>query len=100
MGQTFLSATGVSTFAGPVEAPLSPLRRGTPRFFAAGGLEFTAEDPLWSPLLKGDKGEQPDWKVRRTGRLESLPLKFGHFQGQLRVRFWQWQGFGDRINVK
>ena len=39
-----------------------PLAKGTPRFFAAGGLDFTTEDPLWSPfssLLKGDKGARP-----------------------------------------
>ena len=37
---------------------LSPLPRRTPRFFAAGGLDFTTEDPLWSPFSRGTK--EPD----------------------------------------
>ena len=54
----------------PVEARLSPLKKGgTPRFFAAESLEFTAEDPLWSPFSRGTIG---DWTFcNRPGAEES-----------------------------
>ena len=29
--------------------------KAAPRFFAAGGLDFTTEDPLWSPFSRGTK---------------------------------------------
>ena len=69
---------------GHSRAPLSPLPRGTPRCFAAGGLDFTTEDPLWSPFSRGTK--EPDqglaWAgfpacqfpgLSVRGRLESRP---------------------------
>ncbi len=79
----------VSTFAGPAVAPFSPLTRGTPRFFAAGGLEFTAKDPLWSPFSRGTKmnSQGPD---RRSGFLRPKvrglsPLARGTTGGVLRT---------------
>jgi len=44
------SGPGVSTFVGSVEAFFVALDKGDAALFAAGGLEFTAEDPLWSPF--------------------------------------------------
>ena len=58
--------TSVSNFyiCGASGGSFVPLGKGDAAFFAAGGLEFTAEDPLWSPFSRGTK-------VSRTKALAS-----------------------------
>jgi hypothetical protein len=51
--------------------------KASPRFFAAGGLDFTTEDPLWSPFSRGTK--EPD---QRSGLRHSRESRNDPWQAQ------------------
>ncbi len=59
-----------------------PLDKGDAALFAAGGLEFTAEGPLWSPFSRGTNVNS-----QTRGRATGQTLPSAHGNCKVPVRF-------------